>query len=149
MSEHRADVEWQRRGGAFDHESFDRTHRWSFPGGSGIDASSAPEYSGRADLPNPEQALAVALSSCHMLTFLSLAARKRWLVESYRDEASAWLGKNADGRLAVTKVVLRPRIAFGGSAPASEAVAQLHEQAHKHCFVANSVRCEVLVEPQT
>jgi organic hydroperoxide reductase OsmC/OhrA len=149
MSEHRVDVTWERQGGPFEYESFDRTHRWSFPGGAGLEASSAPEYNGRADLPNPEQALAVALSSCHMLTFLSLAARKRLVVERYRDEASAWLGKDAEGRLAVTRVVLRPQIEFAGGSPASEVLARLHEQAHKHCFIANSVRTEVVVEPRS
>lgn len=148
MSEHRVDVVWERRGGPFDYESFERTHRWSFPGGPALEASSAPEYKGRADLPNPEQALAVALSSCHMLTFLALAARKRLVVDSYADEASAWLGKDAEGRLAVTRVVLRPRVAFAGEPPASDVLARLHEQAHKHCFIANSVRCEVAVEPR-
>ena len=148
MSEHRVSVTWDRDGGPFEYESFDRTHRWSFPGGSALEASSAPEYKGRADLPNPEQALAVALSSCHMLTFLSLAARKRLVVESYRDEASAFLGKDAEGRLAVTRVVLRPRIDFAGERPTPEVLARLHEQAHEHCFIANSVRTEVSVEPR-
>ncbi len=148
MSEHRVDVAWERRGGPFEYESFDRTHRWSFPGGPALEASSAPEYKGRADLPNPEQALAVALSSCHMLTFLSLAARKRIAVERYRDEASAFLGKDADGRLAVTRVVLRPRVDFADGPPAPEVLARLHEQAHEHCFIASSVRCEVVVEPR-
>jgi organic hydroperoxide reductase OsmC/OhrA len=148
MSEHRVDVTWERKGGPFEYESFDRTHRWSFPGGGELQASSAAEYHGSAELPNPEQALAVALSSCHMLTFLALAARKRLVVESYRDEASAWLGKDADGRLAVTRVVLRPQIAFSGEPPSPETLARLHEQAHKHCFIANSVRSEVVVEPR-
>jgi organic hydroperoxide reductase OsmC/OhrA len=148
MSEHRVDVTWERSGSAFDYESFDRTHRWSFPGGPALEASSAPEYKGRADLPNPEQALAVALSSCHMLTFLSLAARRRLVVESYRDEASAWLGKDAEDRLAVTRVVLRPRVEFAGAPPAPGVLERLHEQAHRHCFIANSVKTEVVVEPR-
>jgi organic hydroperoxide reductase OsmC/OhrA len=148
MSEHRVDVSWERHGGPFDYESFDRTHTWSFPGGPELRASSAPEYKGSAELPNPEQALAVALSSCHMLTFLSLAARKRLVVERYQDEASAWLGKDADGRLAVTRVVLRPRVEFAGGPPPGEVLARLHEQAHKHCFIASSVKSEVVVEPR-
>ena len=148
MSEHRVDVAWERNGGPFEYESFDRTHRWSFPGGPQLDASSAPEYHGSADMPNPEQALAVALSSCHMLTFLALAARKRLVVESYRDEATAHLGKDTEGRLAVTRVVLRPRVEFAGEPQPREALARLHEQAHKHCFIASSVRSEVAVEPR-
>ena len=83
-----------------------------------------------------------------MLTFLSLAARKRLVVESYRDEASAWLGKDAEGRLAVTRVVLRPLVEFADEAPSSEVLARLHEQAHKHCFIASSVKSEVVVEPR-
>ena len=146
MSELRVNVEWQHAGGPFTYDGYDRTHRWSVPGGTPVVASAAPEYFGRAELPNPEQALAAAASSCHMLAFLALAARKRFSVASYRDEASAWLDKNAEGRLAVTRIVLRPKVEFSGEPPSDEALQRLHDQAHHHCFIANSLRSEVVLE---
>ena len=110
-------------------------------------ASAAPEFLGRAELPNPEEALVAALSSCHMLTFLAVAARKRLVVNSYEDEAVGVMAKNEDGRLAVTRVVLRPRIVWGGErTPTAEEIARMHEISHRECFIANSVRTEVVVE---
>jgi organic hydroperoxide reductase OsmC/OhrA len=98
---------------------------------------------------DPEEAFVAALSSCHLLTFLAIAARRRLVVDDYSDEAIGYLEKNAEGRLAVTRVVLRPRVAFGGAGPpATEELASLHELAHAQCFIANSVRTEVTVEPR-
>lgn len=146
MSEHRAQVRWARGAVAFDYESYDRTHRWRFAGGSELDASAAPEYRGSAELPNPEEALVAALSSCHMLTFLALAARRRFVVDGYEDDAVGHMEKNADGRLAVTRVELRPRVTFSGEKrPTPEQLSSLHEAAHRECFIANSVKTEVSV----
>jgi organic hydroperoxide reductase OsmC/OhrA len=147
MSEHRAEVHWGRDGAAFTYETYPRRHRWTFGGGAALDASSAPEYLGDAALPNPEEALVMALSSCHMLSFLAIAARKRLTVDSYDDQAVGKMEKNAEGRLAVTKVELRPRVRFSGTAPSAEELAKLHEQAHRVCFIANSVKTEVTVTP--
>jgi organic hydroperoxide reductase OsmC/OhrA len=150
MSEHHARIHWQRSTAGFDFEGYDRTHAWEFGGGVRLDASSAPEFRGRAELPNPEEALVAALSSCHMLTFLALAARKRLVVDRYDDEAVGTLAKNADGKLAVTRVVLRPRVVFGGErSPTPDEAARMHEQAHGQCFIANSVRTDVAIEPTT
>jgi organic hydroperoxide reductase OsmC/OhrA len=146
MSEHRSLIRWQRGNAPFTYETYDRTHRWRFAGGAELEASSAPEYRGRAELPNPEEALVVALSSCHMLTFLAIASRKRLVVDAYEDDAVGFLAKNEAGKLAMTRVVLRPRVAFAGAPPPAEQVAELHERAHRECFIANSVVTQVEVE---
>jgi len=148
VSEHRATTRWKRGDAPYTYDTYPRTHRWLFSGGAALDASAAPEYKGDAALPNPEEALVMALSSCHMLSFLAIAARKRLTVESYEDEASGVLEKNAEGKLAITKVTLRPRAAFSGpNAPGKDELAKLHELAHHACFIASSVRTEVTVVP--
>jgi organic hydroperoxide reductase OsmC/OhrA len=148
MSEHRARIQWARSGKAFTYETYPRQHRWRFGGGAELDASSAPEYLGDAALPNPEEALVAAISSCHMLTFLAVAARKRFAVDSYEDDAVGHMEKNEDGKLAVTRCELRPRIVFSGERrPTPDEIAKLHESAHHACFIANSVRTEVTVVP--
>jgi organic hydroperoxide reductase OsmC/OhrA len=148
LSEHAITVSWERGDTPFDYERYPREHDWQIASGARIRASAAPEYRGSAECINPEDALVAALSSCHMLSFLALAARKRWVVERYRDAAVGFLEKNEEGRLAVTRVVLRPRIAFAAPVPASDQVARLHEQAHRGCFIANSVRTRIDIEPQ-
>lgn len=146
MSEHHCKVEWQRGDHEFSYDTYSRDHAWSFPGGVGVAASAAPDFLGSADRVDPEEALVAALSSCHMLTFLAIAARKRLVVESYVDDAVGVMEKNEDGRLAVTRVVLRPAITWGGDgSPTAEALDKLHHQAHEHCFIANSVKTEVVV----
>jgi organic hydroperoxide reductase OsmC/OhrA len=148
MSEHRAAVRWVRGDAPFTYEAYPRRHHWKFGGGAELDASGAPEYLGDAALPNPEEALVMALSSCHMLSFLAVAARKRLTVDSYDDDAVGHMAKNEEGKLAVTKVELRPRVRFSGAnAPGPEELAKLHEQAHRVCFIANSVKTEVTVTP--
>src|SRR5262245_9337157 len=148
MSEHKASVSWSRDGKSFTYETYPRIHRWQFGGGVELNGSSAPEYLGDASLPNPEEALVMALSSCHMLSFLAIAARKRLTVDSYEDQAVGHMEKNADGKLAVTRCELRPRVVFSGSnQPNKDELAKLHEQAHHVCFIANSVKTEVTVHP--
>jgi organic hydroperoxide reductase OsmC/OhrA len=148
MSEHRAAVRWARGAEPFSYETYPRRHRWTFAGGASLDASSAPEYLGDAALPNPEEALVMALSSCHMLSFLAIAARKRLTVDSYEDDAVGHMEKNAEGRIAITRVELRPRVRFSGANPPSaDDLRKLHEQAHRVCFIANSVKTEVTVAP--
>jgi len=146
MSEHRVRVSWERGGIDFGYETFPRDHRWRFAGGFEVPGSAAPEFRGDAKRVDPEAAFVAALSSCHLLTFLAIASRKRLVVDTYEDDATGFLEKNAAGKLAVTRVVLRPRVAFAGAAPSAEAVADLHERAHRDCFIANSVRTDVSVE---
>jgi organic hydroperoxide reductase OsmC/OhrA len=148
MSEHRTQVRWARGDVPFSYETYDRTHRWRFAGGRELDASAAPEYRGRAELPNPEEALVAALSSCHMLTFLALASRRRFVVDAYEDDAMGHMEKNSDGKLAITRVELHPRVTFSGEKrPTAEELAHLHELSHRECFIANSVKTEVSVVP--
>lgn len=146
MSEHRVTIDWERGDVEFRYETYHREHVWIFEGGTRVEASAAPDFLGNASRVDPEEAFVASLSSCHMLTFLALAARRRLVVERYRDEAVGTMEKNEQGRLAVTRVVLRPRIEFAGVQPGAEEVARLHEKAHEHCFIANSVRSEVRVE---
>ncbi len=147
MSKHRVTVRWQRTAEPFTYATYSRTHRWHFAGGTEVEASAAPAYRGDPALPDPEEALVASLSSCHMLTFLAIAARAGITVDAYEDDAEGTMSKNADGRLAVTRVVLRPRITFG-SEVAEDDLAWMHEQAHEECFIANSVRTEMVIEPR-
>jgi organic hydroperoxide reductase OsmC/OhrA len=147
MSEHRAVVKWRRESDDFDYESYNRDHKWVFNRETEVRASAAPEYLGSPGLVDPEQALVAALSSCHMLTFLAIAAKKRFVVDEYKDNAVGYLGKNAEGRLAITRVILKPKVTFALSATQTgEDLAELHDSAHRHCFIANSVTTEVTVE---
>jgi organic hydroperoxide reductase OsmC/OhrA len=148
MSEHCVRVAWERGSRDFGYETYSRDHVWSFPGGTRVSASAAPDYLGSAEHVDPEEAFVASLSSCHMLTFLAIAARRRLVVDRYEDDAVGVLEKNADGRLAVTRVVLRPRIVFSGDKlPDAAELARLHERAHATCFIANSVTTDVRVEP--
>ena len=146
MSEHKATIRWSRGDRDFAYESYPRDHTWTFEGGVEVAASAAPACLGTAERVDPEEAFVAAVSSCHMLTFLAIAARKRLVVDRYDDDAVGLLEKNADGKLAVTRVTLRPRIAFGATPPAAEELARLHELAHENCFIANSVRTAIEVE---
>ncbi|MGS0682468.1 OsmC family protein [Shewanella sp. 125m-7] len=128
-----------------DPQSFSRDHRITFGSGQQINASSAPEYSGSIDKINPEEGLLAALSSCHMLTFLTIAHLKRLPIISYQDDAYAELGKNAAGKLFVNKVVLQPKIEFAEAVEA-EVIAKIHDKSHSNCFIANSLNPETLFE---
>jgi organic hydroperoxide reductase OsmC/OhrA len=151
--EYKATIAWKRGAGeAFTDLKFSRAHQWSFDGGITVPGSSSPlsvrvPYS-RAEAVDPEEALVAALSSCHMLTFLYLAAKQGLIVESYQDDAVGVMTKNARGKLFVSKVALRPRIAFAGAQqPNAAQLAELHHHAHEECYIANSVVTEVVVEP--
>jgi organic hydroperoxide reductase OsmC/OhrA len=148
VSEYSVHIGWQRETPDFSYDAYDRTHWWEFGSGSRIQASSAPEFHGNAALVNPEEALAAALASCHMLTFLAVAARRRLTVDRYEDDATATMGKNSMGREAVTRIVLRPRVTFGKKRPDPTELRKLHEIAHAQCFIANSVLTEVVIEPR-
>ncbi|TBR21832.1 OsmC family peroxiredoxin, partial [bacterium] len=103
MSEHRVTVSWKRASEGFKYEEYNREHAWAFDAGIQVRASAAPDFRGKPDCVDPEEALIAALSSCHMLTFLAIASRKRLVVDSYEDAAVGILEKNAAGRLAVTR----------------------------------------------
>jgi len=148
MSEHLASIRWTRNGQPFDYEHYPRDHDVRFERGQRITGSAAPAYFGSADGVDPEEMLVAALSSCHMLTLLAIAAKKGFTIDAYEDDAVGTLGKNAEGRAAVTHVTLRPKITFAGDAPDAAALEKLHESAHRNCFIASSVKTEVVVEPR-
>jgi organic hydroperoxide reductase OsmC/OhrA len=148
MSEHTATIKWARNGADFGYKTYSRDHVWRFDNGVETPASAAPAYLGNPQRVDPESAFVAALSSCHMLTFLALASYKGFVVDSYDDNAVGFLEKNANGKLAVTRVELRPRILFSGDKQPTQAdLDWLHEKAHKECFIANSVTTKVSVAP--
>jgi organic hydroperoxide reductase OsmC/OhrA len=150
MSEHRATIRWQNGSTTLDYDHFSRDHTWAVKEGRlTVPASSAPAYRGNADLMDPEDALVAALASCHMLTFLAIAARRRLVVLEYTDSAQGWLEPDAEGRLAVTRVELRPVVRFApGTALSVGDHGTLHEKAHRGCFIANSVKAAVTCFPE-
>ncbi len=145
MSEHHATVEWNRGGSEFKYETYPRTHEIRFDGlllkgnaaPANIPATVAPQPG-----VDPEQAFVASLSSCHMLWFLPIACRAGYVVDSYVDEAVGVLDKTW-----MSRVTLRPRVGFSGKAPSAEEHRALHHKAHEKCFIANSVKTEVRVEP--
>jgi organic hydroperoxide reductase OsmC/OhrA len=150
MSEHTAKVTWRRGDAAFTDNRYSRVHEWAFDGGATVRASASPTIVrppfSDATCVDPEEAFVASLSSCHMLWFLSLAAARGVVVESYEDHAGGVLGKDERGREAITTVTLRPRVVFASAlSPADEDA--LHHAAHDHCFLANAVKCKVLVLP--
>jgi organic hydroperoxide reductase OsmC/OhrA len=147
-----ATVAWQRGAEeAFTDKRFSRGHQWSFDGGLTVRASSSPAVVPRFSDPagvDPEEAFVASLSACHMLTFLWVAASKGFVVDSYRDEASGVMAKNAKGKVFISTVTLKPQVVFSGaSQPDAGTLAAMHHAAHEDCFVANSVVTEVRVEP--
>jgi organic hydroperoxide reductase OsmC/OhrA len=152
MASYGATVRWERaEGEPFTDARYHRGHLWSFDGGATVPASSSPHVVPRYSDPagvDPEEALVAALSSCHMLTFLHLAAQAGHVVDAYEDAAEGRMARDAGGRMWVSHVTLRPRVTWGGAVPDAEARAALHHAAHEGCFIANSVRTEVTCEPQ-
>jgi organic hydroperoxide reductase OsmC/OhrA len=147
MSEHVVDVSWSRGEHEFTYQNYSRDHEWRFDGGVTVPGSANPAYLGTdSGTVDPEEAFVAALSSCHMLTFLAIAAKKRLVVDSYVDHAVGVMAKNEAGRLAVTRVTLHPEIVFAGEAPDEAALDRLHHLSHQECFIANSVTTEVVVE---
>lgn len=147
-SEHRARVHWADDGNVFDAEHLSRAHLVTFGGGATMAASSAPNYHGDASRVNPEELLAAALASCHMLTFLVVAAKRRKRVLAYEDEATATVGVDDEGRTGVTSIRLAPRVKFAEPSPTAEELAKLHELAHKNCFIARAIKASVTIVPE-
>ncbi len=152
MSTHTATVRWQRGEADFAQGRYSRRHEWQFDGGATVAASPSPHVVpapwSDATAVDPEEAFVAAISSCHMLWFLSLAAERGFVVDRYEDDAVGTMSRIAPGRQAVTDVVLRPRIAFAaGKTPAAAEIDALHEAAHERCFIANSVKSAIRIEP--
>jgi organic hydroperoxide reductase OsmC/OhrA len=148
--EYRATVAWRFEGEDFAKGRYSRAHEWRFDGGVTVPASASPGVVPaafvREDAVDPEEAFIASLSSCHMLTFLDLARRAGIVISSYDDEAVGVMGEVAPKRYAVTKVTLRPKIAYRGDPPDKAKLDELHHQAHELCFIANSVKTEIVVE---
>ncbi len=152
MSEYKTVIEWDRNGAAFSDNRYSRGHRWLFDSGIEVPASSSPHV---VPLPlsveaavDPEEAFVASLSSCHMLSFLHIAQKRGFVVDRYRDEAVGILAKNESGKLAMTRVTLRPETHFSGdNQPTHDELLALHHQAHEKCFIASSVKTDVRCEP--
>ncbi len=152
MSEYTTVVEWNRNGAAFTDNGYSRGHRWVFDGGIEVPASSSPSVVplplSVAEAVDPEEAFVASLSSCHMLWFLSIAAKRGFVVEGYRDQAVGVMARDSAGKLAMTLVTLHPETLYvGDKQPTGEDTAAMHHQAHEQCFIANSVKTEVRCEP--
>lgn len=146
MSEHTANVEWKRTTPDFAYETYNRRHKVSFDNGTTVGASAAQAYFGDADCVDPEELLVAAISNCHMLTFLAIAAKKKFTVDSYSDQAVGVLEKDEAGKVSVTRVKLSPKVVFAGDLrPDAAQLKRLHDSAHDNCFIANSVKTKVEV----
>ncbi len=151
MHVYSAHVDWQRGDASFTDGRYSRAHHWRFDGGVVVPASASPLMVpapwSEASHVDPEEAFVAALSSCHLLTFLWLATRKGWRVDRYDDAASGVMEDIGGGRLAVTRVTLRPELVFSGTTvPDDAAVRALHLDAHHQCFLANSVKTQIDIE---
>lgn len=151
MSEYTATISWQRLGATFTDNRYSRAHEWRFDGGVVVPASSSPHVV-RVPLSDPtavdpEEAFVASLSSCHMLFFLSFAAKQGLVVDSYEDQALGVMAKDAAGRMSMTVVTLRPKVVFSGPQPTREQLAELHHRSHEECFIASSVKTDVRCEP--
>jgi len=153
MSNYTARIEWKRGADAFAGSRYSRRHTWTFDGGAVVRGSSSPAsvkppMSDPAGV-DPEEALIAATSSCHMLWFLAIASKRGFIVDSYIDEAVAEMGVMDHGRTGVTRITLRPAIAWSGTPrPTPADIESMHHEAHEKCFIANSIRSEVTVEPR-
>ncbi len=151
MSTHGAEISWQRGDSKFIDNRYSRAHRWRFDGGAEVPASSSPDLvrvpMSDASAVDPEEAFVAALSSCHMLWFLGLAAQAGYVVDAYVDAALGVLGACADGRESITRVTLRPAVVFSGTKlPDAAGVERLHHEAHERCFLANSVKTQIDIQ---
>ena len=138
---------WKRATPDFQYQTYNRDHSWKFDGGHEMEASAAPAYLGNPKNVDPEEAFVASLSSCHMLTFLAIACKQKFVLEEYVDDAVGHMEKNAEGKMAITRVTLQPKIKFSGEKqPTVEELEKLHHAAHDNCFIANSVKTEITVE---
>ena len=141
---------WKRGDLPFEYQKYSRNHTWKFEGVHEMTASAAAAYLGDPKNVNPEEAYVASLSSCHMLTFLAIACKQKFVLDEYIDDAVGHMEKNAEGKMAITTVTLKPKITFSGDKkPSAEELDKMHHAAHENCFIASSVKTEITVEPQT
>ncbi len=151
MHKYEAKISWRRNGAKFTDSQYSRGHEWAFDGGIKVLASASPQAVrvpfSVAEAIDPEEALVAAASSCHMLSFLYLVAKQGFVVDSYEDNAFGVMGKNAQEKMAITHITLRPKIQFSGEKrPSASELSALHHAAHEECYIANSIKSEVVVE---
>jgi len=154
MTDYHASISWQRDGAKFTDNRYRRLHTWTFDGGLDVPASASPHSVplplSEARAVDPEEALVAAVSSCHMLWFLSIAAKRGFTVDRYDDSPVGTLGTNARGKGAITVITLRPDITFTGDVrPTPDDIAAIHHESHDICCLANSVTAEVRCEAVT
>lgn len=150
MANHTASVSWTSDG-QFTSGKYSRAHELSFDGGAIVGGSSSPSvvplpFSDPAGV-DPEEALVASASACHMLWFLSLAQGAGFDVAAYRDDATGAMGRGEGGKIWISRIILRPRIEFVGRQPTADELDRLHHEAHEKCFIANSLKSEIVVEP--
>jgi organic hydroperoxide reductase OsmC/OhrA len=151
MSAYTATLSWKRGDQPFSDGKYSRGHEIAFDAGFSVIGSSSPHVVrpplSREDAVDPEELFVAALASCHMLFFLDFARRGGFVIDAYVDAAEGVLGKTADGKMAMTKVTLKPKVAWSGEKrPSAEEISELHHKSHEACFIANSFNGEVLVE---
>ncbi len=153
MSEHIAIIAWENHQEVFTDNRYSREHQWTFDGGTLVNASASPDvvpipYSNPSYV-DPEEAFVAALSSCHMLLFLSIAAKRSFIVQRYTDRSIGQMAKNEAGKLAITTVRLNPEISFiGNLRPTAAQIAEIHHEAHQNCYLANSVTANITIGDQ-
>ena len=149
MADHLATVRWDRGDQVFTDNKYSRVHTWTFDGGVTVPGSPSPSVVpaplSQEDAVDPEEAFVAAIASCHMLWFLDLARRAGHTVDSYKDEAVGHMARKETGVFWIDKVALNPKISFSGNVPTAEQIHALHEEAHRLCFIANSVKSEIIV----
>lgn len=152
MGTYHATIRWERGADEFVHQRYSRGHRWHFDEGLTVPASASPDVVRApwavAAAVDPEEALVAAVSSCHMLFFLSFASKAGFVIEKYEDAAEGEMEKNAEGKVAITRVTLRPRVTVSGTLPTAAEFDDLHHHAHEECYIANSIRSEVRYAPE-
>jgi organic hydroperoxide reductase OsmC/OhrA len=152
VSLHHATVEWHRLDADFDYRTYDRGHWLAFGDDIRVPGTAArgniPDTAPHSPGVDPEQAFVASISGCHMLWFLHIANTAQLVVDRYVDHAVGALEKNAEGKLAITRVRLQPAVTFSGRQPTAEELGALHEKAHEKCFIANSVKTAIVIEPQ-
>lgn len=153
MNRYQATIRWEQTDESFNGNDYSRKHTWHFDGGQELPASASPHivpepYSDPSAV-DPEEAFVASISSCHMLWFLSLAAKEGYHITKYEDQAEGFMQKNQEGKLAITEVILRPVVTFvEDRKPDRQMFDKLHDQAHKRCFIAHSVKSEITIDGQ-
>lgn len=149
MGIYTATIRWRHDGNDFGRGKYSRAHTWTFDGGVEVPASASPHVvpapMSDSSAVDPEEAFVAAISSCHMLTFLHVARLAGFAIAAYDDDAVGTMTKNEHGKSWVSKVVLTPRIVWAGEAPSTAKLDELHDQAHKECFIASSVKTEIVI----